>query len=259
MPCKRGVPSISRRGLVGGLAAAAASAGLSHAMRACASEASDAGDSKGSDKAAPTLPVATGYSMPDGVTLCDDGTIGDVLVVVDMQNAYLEDQVWACVHTTDCAERIERLIASGAVDNVVFTQYLAPENPTGTWVTYDEVYADISSDEWLNEIIDQLEPYLDTYPLYAKSTFSSFGNPDFKALMAKARRIVISGVVSECCVIATTIDAIDTGAPVVYLTDACSGGSDENEGKISWLVGTLSPVHTAVMTTQQYIDARSKE
>ena len=52
-------------------------------------------------------------------------------------------------------------------------------------------------------------------PLHSKSTYSSFGNPDFKSLMVRAGRIVITGVMRECCVLATAVDAIDTGTPVV--------------------------------------------
>lgn len=52
-------------------------------------------------------------------------------------------------------------------------------------------------------------------PLHSKSTYSSFGNPDFKSLMARAGCIVITDVMSECCVLATAVDAIDTGTPVV--------------------------------------------
>ena len=49
--------------------------------------------------------------------------------------------------------------------------------------------------------------------LYSKSTYLSFGNPDLKSLMARAGRIVITGVMSECCVLVTAIDAIDTEPP----------------------------------------------
>ena len=198
------------------------------------------------------LPAATGFSLPDGLTLASDGTLGDVLVVVDMQNAYLEDQCWACTRTTSCAQVVAGLIDDAVCDNVVFTEYLAPENPVGTWVTYNEVNAEVNADEWLNEIIDSLKPYAEKYPLYSKSTYSSFGNPDFKALMARAGRIVLAGVVSECCVVATAFDAIDTGTPVVYLTDACSGCSEENEQMIETLMCTFSPTHTAVMTSEEY-------
>lgn len=95
-----------------------------------------------------------------------------------------------------------------------------------------------------------------TYPLYSKSTYSSFGNPDFKSLMARAGRIVITGVMSECCVLATAIDAIDTGTPVVYLTDACSGSTEEYEDMATAMMEFASPTHAAVMTCEEYAALR---
>ena len=89
-----------------------------------------------------------------------------------------------------------------------------------------------------------------------KSTYSSFGNPDLKSLMARAGRIVITGVVSECCVLATAIDAIDTGTPVVYLTDACSGSTQEYEDMATAMMEFASPTHTAVMTCEEYTALR---
>ena len=238
--------TMTRRGAVG-LMAGAAAAGTALATYAPAPRAL-------ADEAA--LPTATGFTLPEGLALAEDGTLGDVLVVVDMQNAYLEDQCWACTKTSSCAEQIAKLIDDGVCDNVVFTEYLAPENPVGTWVTYNEVNAEVNADAWLNEVVDGLKPYLGTYPLYSKSTYSSFGNPDFKALMARAGRIVITGVMSECCVLATAIDAIDTGTPVVYLTDACSGSSQEYEDMVVALMEFASPTHTAVMTTDEYAALR---
>lgn len=90
-------------------------------------------------------------------------------------------------------------------------------------------------------------------PLRPKSTYSSFGNPDFKSLMARAGRIVITGVMSECCVLAT---AIDTGTPVVYLTDACSGSTQEYEDMATTMMEFASPAHTAAMTCEEYTALR---
>lgn len=243
-------PGITRRAAVGCLAGAALAAGAGLAL--------DSGSFAGTAQAeeAPALPAATGFTLPEGLTLAADGTLGDVLVVVDMQNAYLEDQCWACTKTSACAENIAALIDGGVCDNVVFTEYLAPENPVGTWVTYNEVNAEVNADAWLNEIVDTLKPYAETYPLYSKSTYSSFGNPDFKSLMARAGRIAITGVMSECCVLATAIDAIDTGTPVVYLTDACSGSTEEYGDMATAMMEFASPTHTAVMTCEEYTALR---
>lgn len=95
--------------------------------------------------------------------------------------------------------------------------------------------------------------------MYSKSTCSSFGNPNFKALMTRAARIVIAGVMSECCVLATAVDAIDTGTPVVYLTDACSGSSQEYEDMVVSMMEFASPTHTSVMTAAEYLEARAAE
>lgn len=243
-----GQGTMTRRAAVGVLAAV----GLAAAAHAALPERAVADETT-------VLPPATGFSLPDGLSLAADGTLGDVLVVVDMQNAYLEDQCWGCLRTTSCAEVVAGLLDAGTCDNAVFTEYLAPEYPVGTWVTYNEVNAEVNADEWLNEIVDQLKPYAEKYPLYSKSTYSSFGNPDFKALMARAGRIVLAGVVSECCVLATAIDAIDTGTPVVYLTDACSGCSEEKEQMVEALIAGFSPTHTAVMTSQEYTALRQVE
>ena len=62
--------------------------------------------------------------------------------------------------------------------------------------------------------------------LYFKSTYSSFGNPDLKSLMARAGRIVITGVMSGCCVLATA------------------------------MMEFVSPTHTAVMTCGEYVALR---
>lgn len=77
--------------------------------------------------------------------------------------------------------------------------------------------------------------------------------------MARAGRIVITGVMSECCVLATAIDAIDTGTPVVYLTDACSGSSEEYEDMATAMMEFASPTHTAVMTCGEYAALRQAQ
>ncbi|MGN0077944.1 MAG: hypothetical protein ACI36V_04065, partial [Coriobacteriales bacterium] len=126
----------TRRTAIGAIAAAAATAGVGLSLLTL--------PSAQADEAAAAFPTASGFALPEGLELAEDGTLGDTLVVVDMQNAYLEDQCWACTMTSDCAQKVIDLIESGACDNVVFTIYLAPENPVGTWVTYNEVNAEVN-------------------------------------------------------------------------------------------------------------------
>ena len=42
--------------------------------------------------------------------ILEDGSLGDLLMVVDMQNVYLEDQPWGCIETTKVIQNIRSLI-----------------------------------------------------------------------------------------------------------------------------------------------------
>lgn len=55
----------------------------------------------------------------------------------------------------------------------------------------------------------------------------------------KARHLVISGVVAECCVLSTVLSAIDAGCKVIYLTDAVAGLSEVSRKETETLSLTL--------------------
>lgn len=52
------------------------------------------------------------------------------------------------------------------------------------------------------------------------------------------------------------IDAIDTGASVVYPTDACSDSTEEYENMATAMMEFASPTHTTVMTLEEYTALR---
>ena len=89
-----------------------------------------------------------------------------------------------------------------------------------------KVNAAVNSDPWLNEMMPEFLPWVKTYPVYTKSVYSSFAIPEVVKAAKKARRLVISGVVAECCVLSTVLSAIDAGCKVIYLTDAVAGLSE---------------------------------
>ena len=77
--------------------------------------------------------------------------------------------------------------------------------------------------------------------------------PEVVQAAKKADHIVLTGVVAECCVIATMMETIDLGCPVIYLTDAISGQSAEKEAQIRALAESFAPVHTAVERSEEYL------
>ena len=113
-------------------------------------------------------------SMKEKLHFMPDGSLGDLLMVIDMQNVYLEDQPWGCRDTTGVCGRIKELLDKKVVDNVIFTQYLPPKDPVGTWKKYNEEYKEINEDPWMSDLIEDIKPYADKYLLFSKDKYSSY-------------------------------------------------------------------------------------
>ena len=104
----------------------------------------------------------------------------------------------------------------------------------------------------MGDLTDVLKPYVCRYPLYEKSVYSSMAVPEIRALARKSARIVLTGVVSECCVLSTCMEAIDQGHRVVYLRDACSGSDASTESAVENILSRLAPLHVSIMNADAY-------
>lgn len=180
-------------------------------------------------------------------------TDNDLLLAIDMQNIYTKGQQWACLDTEGAAERIKSVISSRKCRNVIFTRFLATEHPFGVWADYNRKYSDINHNAWANEMVPQLAEVIEDYRLYTKSVYSSLAIPEVYAAAKQAGRVVVTGVVAECCVLSTVLALMDAGIYVVYLTDAVSGLSREKEAATELILSGLSPLQIALMTTEEYL------
>lgn len=181
----------------------------------------------------------------------------DLLLVIDMQNVYTKGQEWACEGVETASASILHLLEGQTPKQVIFTQYLAPKHPEGVWKEYNEVNAAVNANVWLNEMMPEFLPWIKAYPLYTKSVYSSFAIPEVVEAAKKAGRLVISGVVAECCVLSTVLSAIDAGCKVIYLTDAVAGLSEASRKEAEKIVSYFAPLHTELLTTEEYL-ARNK-
>lgn len=179
----------------------------------------------------------------------------DLILVIDMQNAYRAGEPWGCDTFERSRTRIRQVLdaaeARGAA--VCLTQFIADPNGTGTWADYNAVNKAINDDAWMNELIDELKPYAAKYPVYSKSVYSSMHIPELREAAKKAERVVITGVVSECCVLSTCLSLIDMGCRVLYLKDACSGVDEAYEAAVLKILDGMSPLHVDIMRTGEYL------
>jgi nicotinamidase-related amidase len=177
----------------------------------------------------------------------------DLLLVIDMQNIYTTGQEWACLDTEGAAQRIKKIIQSGKCRNTIFTCFLPPENPAGVWKDYNQKYAHINANEWGNAMLPDFAEELKCYPLYSKSVYSSLAIPEVLNAAKKADRVIVTGVVAECCVLSTVLALIDEGIYTIYLTDGVSGFDVPKEDATKLVLSGLSPLHVSMMTVAEYL------
>lgn len=216
----------------------------------------------------------------------------DTILVIDMQKVYLPGNPWACAHVNEAAQQIETLLdhvlelrdaspanasdptviasrdaaagTSGDMDapSVLLTRYIAPadEDAQGVWADYNRENRAINENPVMNEFIPAIARYVEEFPYIDKCTYSCFSNEYVRVAadrsMVHGGRIVLSGVVAECCVLSTFFEGTDAGYRFVYLTDACAGVDADSERAVQTILQGLSPLHVELMTTAEYIAER---
>ena len=180
----------------------------------------------------------------------------DLLLIVDFQNVYLPGREWACPSMPKAMENTRRLLDAAGAPEYVMTKYVAPAAPVGRWAQYNEAYRDINANAFLAELADEMEPYAPgAAAVIGKSTYSSMDSEAVRAAMTGKKAVVLAGVTAECCILATMMDAIDLGYEVVYLRDCVAGQTAELEAEVRGIAEIFAPIHTAVMTVDEYLAA----
>lgn len=190
----------------------------------------------------------------------------DTILVIDMQKVYQPGNPWACEHMNEAADNIEKLLdhvlEREDAPSVWLTRYIAPsdEDAQGVWVDYNRENRAINKNPVMNEFIPKIARYVEEFPYIDKCTYSCFSNEYVRVAadrsMVHDGRIVLTGVVAECCVLSTFFEGTDAGYRFVYLTDACAGVNADSERAVETILQGLRPLHVELMTTAEYIKER---
>ena len=170
-----------------------------------------------------------------------------LLLVIDMQNAYMPVQPWSCQNYDAASANVVKLCKR--IDNVIFTKYIASENPSGTWADYNQINKEINENAWLNELsMDTLG-----HKCYDKSVYSAYSVKEVQEAASLATSIIVTGVVAECCVLSTVMSLIDAGRYVYYVYDAIAGATPETEQASMKVLEGLAYVHLRFITTEEML------
>ena len=172
------------------------------------------------------------------------------LVVIDMQVVFGDPASrWARPRFAELIEPTRQLCASYA-PNVVFTRYLAPARPAGAWKGYFE--------DWPFALAPPDDPMWDITPELARlpilsygtngaggtldaQTFSKWGGT-LANLAGQDGRLVLTGVSTDCGVIATALAAADAGVETWVVRDATAGADDTSTAQALHVMGLFGPM-----------------
>ncbi len=153
-------------------------------------------------------------------------------VVVDMQRVFAEATDWRVPAIADVVSPILAMVRAHS-RQTVFTRFMTPaavESAAGDWQRFYARWRSVVRDRMAPAMFDLIEPFAGLAPpaeVIDKATFSAFSSPDFVASLSRrgVETLVLSGVETEVCVLATALDAVDRGLHVVVAADGVTSWS----------------------------------
>ena len=138
-----------------------------------------------------------------------------LLIVVDMQQVVARDTLWHLPGVRDLLPTIIEL-ADAFGDDVAYSRHVPPaDGGHGAWKRFYENWKELDEDPSNWDLMPELAGRPGIHA--AKSTYSVFGAPELRAELERDE-LVLCGVETDCCVLATALEAIDHGVPVTVVT-----------------------------------------
>jgi nicotinamidase-related amidase len=167
------------------------------------------------------------------------------LTIIDMQRVFAESTSdWFTPRFGEIIAPIRKLL-TGFGDNVVYTRFVAPPVPHGSWrAYYDQWPAElVEPGDRMYDIVDELTPDIGATVLSAP-TFGKW-NPELAATIGtpgSPGEMILTGVATDCCVLSTAVAAADAGVHVRVVAEACAGLTDESHHKALDILSGYAPM-----------------
>ncbi|WP_199707457.1 cysteine hydrolase family protein [Teichococcus wenyumeiae] len=172
----------------------------------------------------------------------------DWLMVVDLQPAFSHpDSPWFTPSLAEASARIAQLVPLFG-ERVLFTRFVPPAVPDGSWARYYEKwpFALRPEADWLWAVDAPWRQHASM----ASHTFSKW-LPDAYERFGPQPRVTLCGVSADCCVLATALAAVDGGAQVRLVADACAAKSPAvQEGALS-IMAARAPMLRITTTAEE--------
>ena len=187
---------------------------------------------------------------------------GAVHVAVDMQRVFAEATPWRVAGFDAVLPNVLRL-ARHAPEHTILTRFITPRSTAaarGAWRGYYERWGEMTLDKMPRAMLDAVAPLAALSPpamTIDKRTYSAFASRPFLAALRRlgADTLILSGVETDVCVLATAYDAVDRGLRVAIATDAVTSFSLDAHRAMLDRVYPRIPEQVNLMTTKTIIDS----
>lgn len=149
-------------------------------------------------------------------------------LVVDMQELFRSHPEWGTEALTQIIPAIQRLLTARP-ERAYFSRFMPARDPgqaSGAWQRYYRRWASVTLDRLQPaqlEVVHELRPWAKR--VGNKSGYSALANVELRDAAIAAREVILTGVETDVCVLATAIDAMEAGLRVILATDALTSSS----------------------------------
>lgn len=161
------------------------------------------------------------------------------LVVIDMQEAFRDpDSAWG-VPGYSAIEPVVTALCGRFPGRTVITRFVPDQEEPGEWSRYYDRWPSMRQPAG-SPLWEVTVPVPADVPVVSLPTFGKWG-AELARLTGDAP-LVLCGVATDCCVLATALAAADAGRSVTVVGDACAGVSDRHHRATLDLLELLSPL-----------------
>jgi nicotinamidase-related amidase len=147
---------------------------------------------------------------------------------------FAQDSEWSTPATLAIAPCVAH-IAAHAPERTVFTRFLAPNaahEALGQWQVYYRRWSSIIAthrDPRMFDLLPMLQAFVPPARVVDKFTYSAYEAQGFQLALdgLGADTMILTGVETDVCVLATAMTAVDRGLRTILVSDALASSSPE--------------------------------
>ena len=183
-------------------------------------------------------------------------------IVVDMQRLFAEPGEWQTATLPGIIPAIAR-IAAHRPQRTLFSRFLTPERAElarGQWRQYYGRWGSVTGERLapgMHDLVPELAGFVPPGVLIDKFGHSCFDAPAMLTAVKAMHTdcLIVTGVETDVCVLATVLDAIDLGLRVILVEDAITSSSEAGHKAAMEAIFPRYDMQIEVLTTDALLTA----